>query len=180
MVCVPRQITLTKQKKNQGINLFFNFKETWQIAHYKFCPFYFIFIYFYTTALIMSNQRLAKDFVFFARQIFSRSPSQPGRVERVRRITATDEAQFNAHFGITPYVCAYIWQALSAKILIPRHGCKMHLLWAFLFLKLYSTDTVLAALAGTTPVTFRRWSMAFVDATARLKPFVVSPFYFFL
>lgn len=166
------------QNKKSGNTFFFNFKETWQITRsLQILPLLFHFhLYLYYRSFIMSNQRLAKDFVFFGRQIFSRSPSQPGRVEKVKRITATDEAQFNAHFGITPYVSAYIWQALSAKILIPRHGCKVHLLWAFLFLKLYSTDTVLAALAGTTKLTFRRWSMAFVNATARLKPFVVSHF----
>ena len=123
----------------------------------------------------MNNQEIATHLVYFGRIFFSRSPFQQTQAES-RNITAGDEAQFMAHFGVTPYVCAYVWQALWKKMLVPRHGIKPYLLWALMFLKLYSTEIVLAGMAGTSPTTFKKWSITFIDAIRQLKPFVVSSF----
>ena len=103
------------------------------------------------------------------------SPFQQTQAES-RNITTADKAQFIAHFGVTPYVCAYVWQALWTKMLVPRHGIKPYLLWALMFLKLYSTEIVLAGMAGTSPKTFKKWSITFINALSQLKPFVVSSF----
>ena len=55
-----------------------------------------------------------------------------------------------------------------------KKGSKVkHLLWALLFLKVYATDTISAALAGCCECTFRKWVWPFVEAIGDVKNDVV-------
>ena len=58
-------------------------------------------------------------------------------------------------FGVCPEVTGVIWALIKSKLtkkLKPKH-----LLWSLMFLKQYSNETVLCALANTTPKTLRKW-----------------------
>ena len=60
----------------------------------------------------------------------------------------TDTEAFLKHFssmmGATPQLTTYMWNTLGK----PSWCYLCHLLWALLFLKVYSTDSVLASLIG--------------------------------
>ena len=57
----------------------------------------------------------------------------------------------------------------------PFQGAKaFHLLWALMFLKLYTAECVLASIAAVDEKSYRKWAWAFVDAVADLHTQVVS------
>ena len=74
--------------------------------------------------------------------------------------------RFRALFGVTPKTTAYIWNKMGAKI--PATASPQHLLWAFLFLKVYSSENVHAIIAGVDEKTFRKWAWTFVNLIASL------------
>ena len=86
----------------------------------------------------------------------------------------TESNKFTSYFGTMPQICAHIWNRLHYHSILPKNGCVFHQLWALMFLKMHSTEHVLAALAGVTCKTFRKWSWKFVIAISNLKPHVVS------
>ena len=75
--------------------------------------------------------------------------------------------RFKAHFGVSPYIICCLWNRLvedeGAPLRYTGHvaNSPRHLLWALLFLKLYSSESVLARICGTTEKTFRQrvWLM---------------------
>ena len=56
------------------------------------------------------------------------------------------ERRFRAFFGTTVSGCSRLWSLLDDRL--PHGAAPRHLLWALLFLKLYATEHVDAALAG--------------------------------
>lgn len=101
--------------------------------------------------------------------------AEPRRIGgRVPPLKDSEKRIFIAYFGETPLVCQFIWSFLFQRNYIPEKGCTHHLLWALMFLKLYSNEHVLAASAGVSEKTFRKWSWRFVKAIAKLKPHLVS------
>ena len=62
--------------------------------------------------------------------------------------------QFKAFFGCSPRVVAALWNRIDRKGLAPAEFLPSHLLWTLFFLKLYSSEDVLAALLGSTRKTF--------------------------
>lgn len=93
---------------------------------------------------------------------------------RQNRVAAkTMNTRFRASFGTSPTVCANLWSKLISHELMPEKGKPIHLLWALMFLKLYCSEPVLAAIAGVHEQTFRKWAWSFVDAISDLQYFVI-------
>jgi len=79
--------------------------------------------------------------------------------------------RFKAHFGVSIFVVHVVWERLLVEDLLPtRHGGArpIHLLWALLFLKVYSTENVLSTMAQTTRKTFREWVWAMLEALSNM------------
>lgn len=77
-------------------------------------------------------------------------------------------------FGVTPLVCSIVWAKCVPNLPLGAEG--KHLLWAFMFLKVYCTEEVHCRMVGTNPTTFRKWNWIFVEIISDLQ--VVSLFYF--
>jgi hypothetical protein len=99
--------------------------------------------------------------------------------------TETFDIQFLSFFGVDELVCALTWQKLEIDpeaFKEDRGAEPSHLLWALLFLKLYTTMDVFCRLVGpegegaVDPKTFRKWSQRFVEKISCLSPDVVSRF----
>jgi len=100
-------------------------------------------------------------FVFLANRIMSRNANGSDAV-RLRR--------FRAHFGASPEVVTALWNRLDILDRVPAGGGPQHLLWCLLFMKVYSTEEVLASIVGTSEKTFRKWVWLFVYAVSSLAP----------
>ena len=74
---------------------------------------------------------------------------------------------FRALFGVTSNVCTIIWEKLEVNVTTDKDP--NHLLWALLFLKVYSTEEVHSSLVGTTVKTFRKWSIPMVERMSSLN-----------
>lgn len=100
----------------------------------------------------------AQHFVVLGAQLLQRAPS----------LSAVDDhRRFRALFGASPRVCFLLWSLLCG--LCPPQGKPVHMLWALMFLKVYATEHVHAALAGVDEKTFRKWQWKFVKLLASLK-----------
>ena len=78
---------------------------------------------------------------------------------------------FIDHFGMEPEIISSVWMRLnlSPSIKIPKNSKPQHLLWAFLFMKVYSTENVLTGIAGgVDPKSFRKWRNIFIKAVSKL------------
>ena len=94
---------------------------------------------------------------------------------------AFDE-RFLSFFGVSAFVCTLLWRMFEideAHYAEDAGAEPCHLLWALLFLKVYSTSNTLCKLVGqdgqsVDPKTFRKWSWLFVRKIACLHVDVVS------
>lgn len=77
--------------------------------------------------------------------------------------------RFRSTFGLSPEIASDIWNLLPRI----RYGRPQHLLWAWLFLKLYSTEKINASLAGCNEKTFRKWAFCYIRLIANTN--IVSP-----
>ena len=85
------------------------------------------------------------------------------------------DRDFYSFFGCSQKVCADIWELLDPKETMPEDLEYKHLLWALMFLKLYTTEAILCALAGgVSKKTFRKWSWLVVNTISYLEADVVS------
>ena len=75
--------------------------------------------------------------------------------------------RFSALFGTTPAVCSTVWNLLLEKI--PQSSRPEHLLWAFLFLKVYAIEHVNCALVQADKKTWRKWVWTVVEAISNLQ-----------
>ena len=102
-----------------------------------------------------------------ARDIWSRSEA---------RSIATEEEEFRGFFGCPLWVFVTIWHMLEEDQLLPEDGRIQHMLWALMFLKIYSSVRSLCALAGGVDKnTFMKWVWQFIEAIEALEDRVVSP-----
>ena len=81
--------------------------------------------------------------------------------------------RFKAHFGVDPNLCVTIWNRIANNgafvYFTTMHPPNpKHLLWALLFMKLYSSVSVLASMCRVDDKTFRKWTWFYVDAIAAL------------
>ena len=70
----------------------------------------------------------------------------------VKDVKETDQRRFRASFGASPEVCVELWQMTYASL--PVLLTFEHLLWAFLFLKIYASESVLAGIVGVDEKTY--------------------------
>ena len=107
------------------------------------------------------------DVLWRARQIWSRDPDK-------ERAESSEEGDFRSFFGCLVGVFLTCWGMLDKTDLLPQGGRLEHLLWALMFMKLYSGQKALCALAGVDPETFRKWVWSFTEAISMLEHLVVS------
>jgi hypothetical protein len=107
----------------------------------------------------------ANHFTYFADAILTRA-NRDGRLGRDR--------DFTSLFGISPKVCSVVWNLCN----FPSRTKPTHLLWAFLFLKVYGTEPILIAIVGDRPnrKTFRKWVWIVLNEVAAKALSVVSCF----
>jgi len=74
-------------------------------------------------------------------------------------------------FGITPEIASDMWGIIPRV----RYGEPKHMLWACMFLKLYTTETIHSSLAGCNEKTFRKWAFLYIRLLANANN--VSCFY---
>ena len=91
----------------------------------------------------------------------------------------TEDRRFRQFFGISATSAVDTWGRMKENELIPDGGKFLHLLWALMFFKTYSVDTVLCSHAGgiygaIDPKTFRKWLWPMVYAISELEYSVVS------
>ena len=84
----------------------------------------------------------------------------------------TRSRRFRAAFGTSPRVCSVLWSKCHESFDIPVNALPVHLLWVLLFLKLYASEQVNAALTKSDEKTFRKWSWLFIEALASIDDLV--------
>ena len=90
----------------------------------------------------------------------------------VKDVKETDQRRFRASFGASPEVCVELWQMTYASL--PVLLTFEHLLWAFLFLKIYASESVLAGIVGVDEKTYRLHVWTVIKSISDLKGNVVS------
>jgi hypothetical protein len=95
----------------------------------------------------------------------------------VAKALTTRSRNFVAWFHARPREVAITWNLLCLEghldDLGPNSVNPDHLLWALMFMKLYTNETVLASVAGCTEKTFRKWAWFYTEAIAKLDVKVV-------
>ena len=114
------------------------------------------------------DEPIIDDVLVHARRIWQRDPYK-------QRAVSSEDDDFRSFFGCGPIVFLSLWNLLAISNAVPDGGTIEHLLWTLMFLKLYSGQKALCALAGgVDPETFRTWVWKFVLAVAELESEVVS------
>ena len=76
---------------------------------------------------------------------------------RSDRSYVTQNQCFKVICGVHPTVCAIVWGELKQSMLV-EDACKpKHLLWALMFLKTYTTESLLAVAIGVDEKTLGKW-----------------------
>lgn len=96
-------------------------------------------------------------------------------MRRSERVGVVHDRRIRAHFGVTTHTLTIASKLVKSQLNISLQP--EHLLWACMFLKLYSTEHVHAGMAGVDEKTFRKHVWTSVKALAQLK--VVSSYCFF-
>ena len=124
-----------------------------------------------TTRAGSKRQRVAPpteaDVLWRAREVWSRDPDK-------ERAQGSKDADFRHFFSCSVRVFLTAWSMLTTTDFLPPGGRIEHMLWTLMFLKLYSGQMALCALAGVDPETFRKWIWEFVEALAMLEHLIVS------
>jgi hypothetical protein len=89
----------------------------------------------------------ASQFNYFADDIIERANRDGRRLGRNR--------DFNSLFGVSANVCSVVWNLCD----FPSGTRPVHLLWAFLFMKVHGIEPVLIVIVNSGPnrKTFRKW-----------------------
>jgi hypothetical protein len=87
----------------------------------------------------------------------------------------TEDRRFRELFGCSPLVVLEVWNLISSNLTIEGSPEVEHLLWALIFLKLYSKECTTSRLVGgVDEKTYQKWVWVFVSAIADLEVDVVS------
>jgi hypothetical protein len=86
-----------------------------------------------------------------------------------------EDRVFRAFFGVPINVITALWSLLQVRIDDShRNAERKHILWALVFLKIYSTEDVHRRIVGwPTAKTFRKWSWYFIGLVASLVDDVI-------
>ncbi len=95
--------------------------------------------------------------------------------ERGPEFTAANYSRFRSHFGTSPGVCSILWDHIQPTLALDLQATFSHLLWALMFLKVYSSESVLAGKCNAVDEkTYREKVRPIVEAIAKIKPKIVS------
>ena len=87
--------------------------------------------------------------------------------------TMTEDCQFHEVFGCRPLVALALWSLMFAESMV-RNASIVHMLWALVFLKVYSKETTMSSMAGgIDEKTYQKWVWQLVSLIADLEPVVV-------
>lgn len=87
--------------------------------------------------------------------------------------TPDKDSRFRACFGVSSEIAAEIWNLIEPSVDEPGAAPK-HLLWALVFMKVYSTEEIHCAIVNwPSDRTFRKWSWYFIAKIADLKPNII-------
>lgn len=75
--------------------------------------------------------------------------------------------RFKSFFGISPRICSISWNLIKDDL--PKSYKEVHLLWALMFLKNYSKESVNHALANCDEKTFRSKVWTIISVLASMK-----------
>lgn len=112
-------------------------------------------------------------FVEMGAEIMGKSPPSLLKKKQVTTTTAFEE-RWTAHFNAEPEVCFDVWQRLLEDNDDMENERPCHLLWALLYLQVYSTEPVLSGMCGCDEETFRSHVDTIVQKISFLEPDVVS------
>lgn len=96
------------------------------------------------------------------------------RHEPNQRCHASEIKTFRAFFGVSPSTCSILWSKVWQLNVAPGGARPCHLLWALMFLTVYSSEEVLSNIVGVHKQTFEEWTSTMIKTIARLKPHYVS------
>ena len=93
--------------------------------------------------------------------------------------SGTLNRRFIALFGVLPKVIAKVWELLEEWEILEQlqEGFKkVHLCWAFIYMKVYANETAMRQMVGGNPdeKTLRKWIWEFLEAISELEPHLVS------
>lgn len=81
---------------------------------------------------------------------------------------------FRAHYGTSPEVVSHLWGRIS---LVQSGVMHKHVLWALLFMKVYSTEHVLSGIVNCNEKTFRKWIWIVIPIISEICHDVVRSVY---
>jgi hypothetical protein len=85
-----------------------------------------------------------------------------------------DDDRFVQVFGTIPLVISHIWNYLKPFETMARNVQPIHILWGFILLKTYGTESANSSLAGGVDKdTFRTWAWSFIQAMAEMETYLV-------
>lgn len=114
----------------------------------------------------MNSSDCDNEELFFRLGLEIVNPAKTKTLRHRRRV-------FVSHFQASPKVCSILWSRCYLS-LQKYNPLKKHLLWCLLFMKVYSSEMVLANKVGTDEKTFRKRVWIFINEIYILKPSVVS------
>jgi hypothetical protein len=82
--------------------------------------------------------------------------------------STVNQRRFHYHFGVSPLVCAIIYNRVKNSEHKVVGSRPHHLLWTLCFLKTYVTEGVLATMLHSTEKTVRKWVWKWIDAIHEL------------
>lgn len=76
--------------------------------------------------------------------------------------------RFKTHFGVSPAICAIIWNKIKDNL--PSNSFyEIHLLWTLYFLKTYNTEHLNHSFAKADEKTFRNKVWKIIEELARIQ-----------
>jgi len=119
-------------------------------------------------------QRIALSLTLHPNIVYNKGLQIAGKCNT---LCVTNMEYFRSHFGTSPGVVSIIWQMISG--MLPRSYNFIHVLWGLMFMKVYSTASVLSGKLGVDEGIYRNKCWTVVKAIASLKERVVSAFFCF-
>ena len=91
-----------------------------------------------------------------------------------RKSAKVEDETFRSFFGASVSIVTLLWNML-VPLIDQRGAAPKHLLWALVFIKVYSTTAVHRRIVGwPDPKTYRKWSWYFLKKIASLKSNVIK------
>ena len=103
---------------------------------------------------------------FYSAEFFEETAVTIWRRQNNHNTSHTFSRRFRAYFGTSSKVCYFSW--MMVKDSVSLNSKTVHLLWALMFLKVFSTENVHANIMSVDEKTFRKLSWIFIKALSRL------------